>query len=109
MFANQERCVRRIRTPTHRAIEQFLVLKLRQKRRNSVLNTLFRRIRIRIAWMLCMRPRHRDALGCRGAVRLVHLVAREARELVADFYDAVLVRLKEEADGGVVDYRHVLV
>jgi hypothetical protein len=56
-----------------------------------------------------MRPRYRDTFGCLCAVWLMHLEAREARELVAHFDHAVFVRFEEEADVAVVDNRNIFV
>jgi hypothetical protein len=109
MLADQQSRIRRICTPTHRLVEPFLIFKLRHERRNRFLNTLFGRIRDCISRVLRMRPWYRNALWCFCAVRLMRFEARKARELVADFDDAVLIGLKKEADIAIVDYGSVFV
>lgn len=105
MLAHQQRRIGSIRTPTKRPLKKHLVLKPRQIRRDRPPNRLLRSVGIRIRRVLRVRARDRDGLGRARAVRLVLLVPREARELVADFDDAVLVGLEEKADVAVVDDR----
>lgn len=109
MLAYQQRRIRRIRTPAHRTIEHFLIFKLRHECSDRLLDTDLRRIRIRIGWVLGMRSRHRNALWRRSTIRLMHLIPREAGELVANFDYTMFIGLEEEADVAIVDDGSVLI
>jgi hypothetical protein len=109
MFTHQQRCICGICTPAKMSIEQFLLRELWQKGRDGFPDADFRRIGVSICRVLSSRPRHRDAFRCFCTERLMLLEARETRELVADFDDAVLVGFKEEAYVAVVDYGDVFV
>jgi hypothetical protein len=56
-----------------------------------------------------MRSRHRNALWRRSTIRLMHLIPREAGELVANFDYTMFVGLEEKADVAVVDDGSVLI
>lgn len=109
MLADQQGRVGRVRTPAKRPVKQLLALEAWQVRRDGAPDGRLGGVGVRVGRMLCVRPGHRDGPRRVGAVRLVPLVPREPGELVADFDDAVLVRLEKEANVAVVDDRDVLV
>ena len=89
MLADKQVRVGGVRAPAQRAIEQRPILETRQIRCDGLTNRDLARIRIRIRGMLRVRAWYRYEFGFQRTVWLVHLVAREARELVAYFDHAV--------------------
>lgn len=109
MFAHQKCRICCVCTPTQMSVEQLFVCELWQERRNSFADADLGGIRIGICGMLRCGSRYRDALWFRCPKRLMLLEACESWKFVADFYDAVFVRLEEEAHVTVVDYGDVFV
>lgn len=109
VLADQQRRVCRVGAPAEGSVEQLPVPEPREIRRDGPADACLRRVRVRVGRVLRVGPGHRHGPRRPGAVRLVLLVAREARELVADLDDPELVGLEEEADVAVVNDGDALV
>lgn len=78
-----------IRAPAHGAVKQLLICEARQEPSNCLFDRDLRDIGVGVCRVFGVGSWDRDGLWGRGAVGLVLFEAREAREFVADFDDAV--------------------
>lgn len=108
MLAYERNRICSIRAPTQCSVIKLFAVEPREIYVDSSTYALFRRIRVRVRWMLRMRARHRDPFSSIRAIRLVLFEPGESRELITNLDYAVLIWLEEESDVPVVHHRTIL-